>query len=222
DRPRPDRRRPAAHAGGPGSGPGRRARHRGGRRGAGRSAGRAARRPAATRRRGDGPAHAGHGRDHGHPRPADGSRAAAPRAGPHDVRPRRVRRRGAACGRQRVPAQGRHLPGAGRGRARGRTGRRRPGALGDAPAARAVRPPAAGGGAGAVAPAGDAHPSRARGAGARRPRLDQRPDRRGAARRLQQRQDARQPPAGQAGARRPGAAGGVRVRERRGERGLAL
>ena len=58
---------------------------------------------------------------------------------PHDVRPRRVHRRGAARRRQRLPAQGRADAGARRRRARGRRGRRRALARGHAPAARPGR-----------------------------------------------------------------------------------
>ena len=69
----------------------------GDRRGGGRGG-----RGAPARRRADGHPDAGHGRHRG-----DAPAAAPARAHPHHLRARRVHRRGAARGRQRLPAQGR-------------------------------------------------------------------------------------------------------------------
>ena len=64
---------------------------------------------APTRRRSDGHPHAGHGRARGHPPDRRPHGAATARARPDDLRPRRVRLRGPARRRERLPAQG-HPP----------------------------------------------------------------------------------------------------------------
>ena len=122
--PRPHRRRPVARARRVPDDP----RVRGGRRG--RRRGRRRRRGAGRRR----PSSAGrdpHGRPHAERRRAGGDAPPARREGggparphPHDVRPRRVRVRGAARGRERLPAEG-HAAGAAGGRDPRRVERRR-------------------------------------------------------------------------------------------------
>ncbi|GAA4956491.1 hypothetical protein GCM10023238_23950 [Streptomyces heliomycini] len=116
--------------------------HRGGRGGGRRCGGRPTRAAAAAGRGRHGRAHAAAGRDRGHARAAAVGRRAAEDPRRDDVRERRVRVRGAARGRRRVPAEA----GAARGdRARGAADRR--GRVAAVPASVRRWPPSTGTGA---------------------------------------------------------------------------
>ena len=125
ERARAHRRRPGPRAHGPADDPRRAARHRGRRRGRRRRRSRRARAPTASRCVSHRHPDAGHRRPRGDPparRPR--CRRSDPGRRHHDVRPRRVRLRGAARGCARIPPEGRGPDAARRGGARGRARRR--------------------------------------------------------------------------------------------------
>ena len=141
ERAHPDRRRPGARPRRVQDDPRRRGRHRGRRRGQRRPAGGRHGAAAEARRRADGHPHARARRHRGDPPRRRRARRRAADAGDHadHLRPQRVRLRGAARGRQRLPAQGRPAGAARRGHPH--RGRRRgaAGAVDHAPPDRGVR-----------------------------------------------------------------------------------
>jgi hypothetical protein len=133
---------------------------------------------------------------------------------PDDVRPRRVRRRIAPGGRQRLPAQGRAPRGPGRGDPDRGRGRGSAGSVGDAPPARPRRQPAAAGRRRHDPGPVRADRARARGAQADGPRPLQRRDRREAGRLRDHGQDPRLSRPGQARNPRPSPGRDPRLRDR--------
>src|SRR5919197_1515595 len=211
---------PRPVGGRPGAGPG------GLPRAARRPAGRRCRRRGQRRRRGGAPvAQPGARRGaHGHPNAGDRRAGGHPRhrrrrapglpadRHPHHLRPGRVRVRGAAGRRQRVPGQGHRAGRPDRRGAGGRARRRAAVAGGHAAADRGVR--RARQGASAHDRAGRADRTRARGDGRGRGGSVDRGDRRPPRSEPGHRQDPRQPRHGEAQRSRPRAARGVRLRVR--------
>ena len=216
--------RPGAARRRPGAGP-RRLRHdpgpagrpRGGRLRRGRGRRRLGRPLARAGRGADGRADAGDGRHRGDPADRRRVAGAAPGAGAHHLRPRRVRLRGAPGRGQRVPPQGHAARQPHRGGPGGGGRRRAPLAGGHPTAGRAVRP--ASGGRLRGGDLGWVEPARARRRRAHRPRAVERRDRGGARGQRGHREVPRRARPDQDRAAGPGAGGGPRLRDRAGRTG---